>query len=235
MSLEPAPEHFLYETAGPVTTITFNRPHKRNGLDRGVVLELERLVHQVRDDRDCKVLVVTGTGNSFCAGADLTLARDAKDPDERRRIQAEMARVPRVIGRIFDVLAHLDVMTIAAINGYAVGGGWSFALAFDYCVAVEEAEFWVPEVEIGVPFVGLPAVTLTERLGPWLAKEAMIMCRRFSARELAALGVLNRVTPADGLEAAVKEAVDRFLALPFRPSVLTKRGVNAVLYGQRLF
>lgn len=228
-------EHFRYETDGPITTITFDRPERRNGLDLGVVLEFEQLIHRVRDDRDVRALIVTGTGNSFCAGADLTLVRDAPNEDERRRLAAEMRRVPRMIGRIFDTLANLEVMTVAAINGYAVGGGWSFALAFDYCLAVPEAQFWVPEVDIGVPFVGLSALTLARGLGPWLAKEAMIMCRRFDAAELERFGVINRVVPADQLMAEARAVADAFAAKPARAAVVTKRALNSFVYGERHF
>lgn len=228
-------EHFLYESDGRIATITFNRPDRRNGLDPSVVGEFEQLVHDVRDDRRLQALIVTGTGNAFCAGADLSLARKATNDEERRRINAEMARVPRFIGRIFDSLANLDLMTIAAINGYAVGGGWAFALAFDYCLAVPEAQFWVPEVEIGVPFRGLPAIRLAHQLGPWLAKEAMILCRRFSAEELARHGVINRVVPGDELMTEARAMAEAFAAMPKRAAVLTKRGINAVMYGERHF
>ena len=143
--------------------------------------------------------------------------------------------MPRMIGRIFDTLANLEVMTVAAINGFAVGGGWSFALAFDYCLAVPEAQFWVPEVDIGVPFQGLPALTLATRLGPWLAKEAMILCRRFDAAELERLGVINRVVPADRLAAEARAVADAFAAKPVRAAVVTKRGLNSFIYGERHF
>lgn len=228
-------EHFQYDVDGVIATITFNRPERRNGLDPSVVGELEQLVHQVRDDRSLAALIVTGTGNAFCAGADLSLARKAKTDEERRRVNAEMARVPRFIGRIFDVLANLDLMTIGAINGYAVGGGWAFALALDYCLAVPEAEFWVPEVDIGVPFRGLPAIRLAHQLGPWLAKEAMVLCRRFSAAELERLGVVNRVVPASSLMAEARAMAEQFASKPKRAAVLTKRGINAVMYGERHF
>ena len=105
----------------------------------------------------------------------------------------------RLIGRAFDVLAHLDQITIGAINGYAVGGGWSFALAFDFAIAVEGAEFWVPEVDLEVPYRGAPASVLAARLGPWRAKEAILMCRHYRAEELLAMGALNRVVKPDGL------------------------------------
>ena len=82
---------------------------------------------------------------------------------------------------------------MVAVNGHAIGGGWSLALAGDYCLAVPSAEFWVPEVDLGVPFRGLSSFALTHRMGPWLAKEAVILCRRFGAEELRQLGVINRV------------------------------------------
>jgi enoyl-CoA hydratase/carnithine racemase len=65
-------------------------------------------------------------------------------------------------------------------------------LAADYCLAVPGAHFWVPEVDLGVPFRGLSSFALTDRIGPWLAKEAVILCRHFTAEELLALGVINR-------------------------------------------
>ena len=115
-------------------------------------------------------------------------------------------RWPRLIGRAFDVLAHLDQITIGAINGYAVCGGWSFALAFDFAIAVEGAEFWMPEVDLDVPYRGAPASVLAARLGPWRAKDAILMCRHYRAEELLAMGVLNRVVKRDALMPAAREA-----------------------------
>src|SRR5277367_3213504 len=128
-------KYFLVENDGPITTITFNRPERRNCLDEAVILDFEGQVQAVRDDRECRVLIVTGKGTAFCAGADRAMfeapAGAAIDAAERRRRMGEFGkRWPRLIGRAFDVLAHLDQITIGAINGYAVGGGWSFALAF---------------------------------------------------------------------------------------------------------
>jgi 2-(1,2-epoxy-1,2-dihydrophenyl)acetyl-CoA isomerase len=228
-------QYFRYETDGPVATVTFDRPGKRNGLDPQVMLELESIVHRVRDDGDIRVLVATGNGTAFCAGADLTLARDARDAEERARINEDMGRVPRMIGRIFDVMLHMDVISIAAINGYAVGGGWSIAMGFDHIIAVEEAEFWLPEVEIGRPFRGLANVALTQRLGPALAMEAMVLCRRFTAAELAQYRVINQVCPADRLERETRRVVDAYLAMPWKAAVATRREIHATVYGPQYY
>ncbi|MCC6438683.1 MAG: enoyl-CoA hydratase/isomerase family protein [Acidimicrobiales bacterium] len=220
---------FLVERDGPITTVTFNRPSKRNGLNSAVLIELERILGGVRDDRTTRALIITGAGTVFCAGAEPTAAKARGTSGD----VSGGAGGPRTIGRIFDLLAHLDVMTVAAINGHAIGGGWSLALAADYCLAVPDAQFWVPEVDLGVPFRGLSSFALTHRMGPWLAKEAVILCRRFGAEELRQLGVINRVVEPDALMVEARAIAERYAAQPAKAANATKRDVNAVIYGPR--
>ena len=80
------PNHFILEKEGRIATLTFNRPEKRNPLNEEIVLELEELLHQVRDDKDVRVLIFTGTGNTFSAGADLSQVKGITDKEERQRI-----------------------------------------------------------------------------------------------------------------------------------------------------
>jgi enoyl-CoA hydratase/carnithine racemase len=230
------PDNFLFDTAGQISTITFNRPERRNCMTREVMLEFEQLVYRVRDERAARVLIVTGAGTAFSAGADVSGARGITDPNERSRIFAERNQgLPRIIGRVFDAVSRLDCMTIGAINGFAVGGGWALAAAFDFVIASEQAQFWVPEVELGVPFGGVPAEVMAKRLGPWLAKEAMILCRHYSARELADLGMINKVVPHAELMPAVQEFAERLLKLPPKAATATKHIVDGVFAGPRLF
>ena len=228
-------EFFRYDTAGPIATVTFDRPEKCNGLDPSVMLEFESLVHRVREDANLKVLVVTGTGSAFCAGADLTLARDAPDKAARARINEDMGRVPRIIGRVFDAMVHMDIISIAAINGYAVGGGWSIAMGFDHIIAAAGAQFWLPEVEIGRPFRGLANISLTQRLGPALAREAMILCRRFSAEELLSYRVINAVCPLDRLEVETSKVAEAYLSMPWKAAMATRREINATIFGPQYY
>jgi enoyl-CoA hydratase/carnithine racemase len=229
------PEYFLCKRDGPIVTITFNRPEKRNALDLRVMLELESLTHWVRDDSDIKCVIATGAGTAFCAGADLSLARGAATDEDRKRIASDMAQVPRVIGRLFDLMTHMDVISIAAVNGYAVGGGWSIALGFDHVVAAEDSAFWLPEVEIGQAFRGLANVKLTQQLGPALAREAMILCRRFSATELHRYGLINELCAADQLMGRARQVADAYLALPWRAVISTRREINATIFGPQHF
>jgi enoyl-CoA hydratase len=230
------PKYFLFEKDGAIATITFNRPNKLNCLDDEVVLELESLVQQVREDSGTRVLIATGSGRAFSAGADVSAAKGIADPRERARAAGRSAaRFPRLIGRVVDLISHLDIMTIAAVNGFAIGGGWSIALAFDFCIAAEGAEFWVPEVDMGVPYRGTPAQILALRMGPWAAKEATILCRHYKAEELLAMRVLNRVVKPDELMPAAREMAAALAAKPQRAVAPSKRDINSIFYGERLY
>jgi enoyl-CoA hydratase/carnithine racemase len=143
--------------------------------------------------------------------------------------------VARAVGRAFDQITRLDCMTIGAVNGYAVGGGWALAAAFDFIVAVEHAEFWVPEVELGFAFTGGPALVMAARLGSWRAKEALILCRHFTARQLYELGMVNRVVKDDELLPAVRELAEELLALPQKAATRTKHFVDGIFIGPRLY
>ena len=97
------PDHFLLEKDGSIATLTFNRPEKRNPLNEDISLELERLQYQIRDDKDIRVVVFTGTGNTFSAGADLSPIRGISDRQERRKIFAPLGkRWTRAIARTLD-------------------------------------------------------------------------------------------------------------------------------------
>jgi enoyl-CoA hydratase/carnithine racemase len=143
--------------------------------------------------------------------------------------------LPRIIGRVFDTILRLDFMTIGAVNGFAVGGGWALAAAFDFIIASEQAQFWVPEVELGVPFAGSPAEVMAKRLGPWLAKEAMIMCRHYTARELFEMGMVNQVVKHIELIPAAQEFAQRLLKLPSKAATATKHVIDGVFAGPRLY
>ncbi len=230
------PEDFLFEKDGPVTTITFNRPERRNCMNRQVMAELEDLLREVRNDRETRIMVMTGTGKAFSAGADMAAAKGISDPQERiRAFAANNGGGARMVGRCFDQITRLDCLTIAAVNGYAVGGGWALAAAFDFIVAVEEAEFWVPEVELGAAFTGGPALAMAARLGPWRAKEAMILCRHFKARELYDLGMVNRVVKPGDLMAAARTLADELMKLPRKAATRTKHFVDGIFIGPRLY
>jgi enoyl-CoA hydratase/carnithine racemase len=230
------PDHFVLRKEGRIATLTFNRPEKRNPLNEDIVLELESLLHQVRDDKDVRVVIFTGTGNTFSAGADLSQVTGVTDPQERQRIFASLGkRRARLIGRVLHELVHLEPVTIAAINGYAIGGGWSLALGCDLRIAVVEAEFWFPEVDLGVPLSPPSTALLAAHVGPALAKEIILSCRRFTAAELLPLGLVNRVVKKEELLPCVHELAHTLADKNPNAVMVSKATVNALAFGQVVF
>ena len=226
------PDHFLLEKDGSIATLTFNRPEKRNPLNEDISLELERLQYQIRDDKDIRVVVFTGSGNTFSAGADLSPIRGISDRQERRKIFAPLGkRWTRAIARTLDLFASMEPVVIAAINGYAIGGGWSLALACDFRIAVEEAEFWFPEVDLGVPLSPASTALLVANVGPNRAKDIILNCRHLKADEALQLGLVNQVvTQAELLPTAY--ALARSLADKNPTAVMvSKATVNALARG----
>jgi len=227
------PDHFVLEKEDRIAALTFNRPEKRNPLNEEIVLELESLLHEVRDDKDVRVLIFTGTGNTFSAGADLSQMKGVTEREERQRIFAPLGkRRARLIGRVLEVLVHLEQVTIAAINGYAIGGGWSLALGCDLRIAVEGAEFWFPEVDLGVPLSPASTALLTAHVGPALAKEIIITCRHFKAEELLPLGLVNRVVKKEELHSTVRELAQSLANKNPTAVMVSKATVNALALNQ---
>ena len=228
--------NFLFEAEGPITTITFNQPQRRNCLNHEVMGELEGLVRQVRDNRETRVLIATGTGGAFCAGAELAHSKSDVGGAKRAGIMPERNKgLPRVIGRVFDLITRLDCLTIAAVNGYAVGGGWALAAAFDFVLAAEQAEFWVPEVDLKASYIGGPARVMAARMGPWRAKEAMILCKRYSAGELCQMGMVNRVVKAEELMPLARELARTLAQKNSKAATATKHFIDEAFVGPRWY
>lgn len=227
---------FLFEKDGPITTVTFNQPRRRNCMNHDVMREMEGLIRQVRDDPDTRVLITTGAGAAFSAGTDMSVPKDITDPAERAAIVAQRNKgLARVIGRVFDLITRLDCLTVAAVNGYAVGGGWAIACAFDFVLAAEQAEFWVPEVDLNQSYIGGPARVMAARMGPWRAKEAMILCRRYSAAELHQIGMVNKVVKAEELMTEARELARTLAKKNPRATRATKHFVDEAFVGPRWY
>ena len=114
------------------------------------------------------------------------------------------------------------------VNGHAVGGGWGLLLACDFRFAAAEAQFWIPEVDLGVP-LGVASTTRFVRfVGPARAKEIIMGCHRYSAAEAQAMGLVTRVVPGSELEGAVKDYAQHLLKKPFRALAEVKARINAI-------
>jgi enoyl-CoA hydratase/carnithine racemase len=187
-----------YSVEGPVARITINRPHRRNSLTWTAIEALGQRLTEAQHDPEVRVVVLRGEGDrAFCAGIDLS-EMDAG---------ASYAGLHQARGRVaalFSQLWTLGKPVIAAVQGYAVAGGFGLALACDLVLCSEDAIFAAPEIDIGLwPF--MITVPLVRSMAPKKALELMLTGRRVRAAEAERLGFVNRVVPADELDAAVDD------------------------------
>jgi enoyl-CoA hydratase len=221
-------ENLRLERKGPVATVTLDRPDRRNSLSDPMLADLGRAFAELRDDAEIRAVIVTGTPPVFSAGADAPFARGMSPEERRRMFTARKSQFRRLFERANTRLEGLEQVTICAINGHAVGGGWGLTLSCDFRFASSAAEFWIPEVDLGVP-LGVATTTRFVRLvGPARAKEIIMSCRRYSAAEAHALGLVHRVVPDAQLAAAAQEYAEMLAAKPFRPLAETKARINQI-------
>jgi len=185
------------ERRGPVAVLTLNRPDALNVLDRATLLALEERVAELRDDAAVRAVVVTGAGRAFAAGADIA---------EMRGLTAEEAEgFSRLGHRVFAALEALPAPSIAAVNGYALGGGCELACACDWIYASQKARFGQPEVNLGIiPGFGGTS-RLARRVGIAWARELILTGEPIRADLAERIGLANRVfAPDELLDAAVR-------------------------------
>ena len=205
------------EHEGRVSTLTVSRPQVRNALDTATVNELHRALDEVRAARST-VLVITGAGDkAFVSGADVAAIR------ERRRDDA----LAGINQRLMSAVEAHEAVTIAAVNGYALGGGCELALACDLRIAAENAVFGLPEPTLGI----IPGAGGTQRLprivGMGRAKEMILTGARWDARRALEAGLVSEVVPLAGLRGAARAWAERVLALGPLAVRLAKAAVNA--------
>jgi enoyl-CoA hydratase/carnithine racemase len=213
---------------GPIATVTLSRPEYRNSLSDDMLRELIQALTALRDDTGARVVVVTGAPPVFSAGAHFPARRDMS-PEERRRVFLSTPnQFRRLFERVTTLLENLEQATIAMVNGHAIGGGFGLTLACDFRWAAAEALVAIPEVDLGVP-LGVASTTRFVRLvGPARAKEIIMECRRYTAAEAHAMGLVHRVVPGEQLAAAVLEYAGALAAKPFAPLAQVKARINAI-------
>lgn len=191
-------EQLLYGVDAHVATITINRPDKRNALSWTLVSELRRAFAEAGTDPEVRVVVLTGAGDqAFCAGADLSGISKGAGWTELHDGRGELAR-------LFRDMWELGKPVIARVRGFALAGGFGLALACDIVVAADDAQFGVPEIDVGLwPY--MITVPLLRSMPPKRALELMMTGRRIDATEADRIGILSRVAPVDELDAAVAE------------------------------
>ena len=213
-------ETLLAEADGAIGRLTLNQPTKLNPLSTQTLLEIAAAARFFDDRPQVKVVIVSGAGRAFSAGADLSNFEgpQAGSPRDAADAGREMA----------DALEGMRALAIAKVRGWCVGGGLVVAAACDLRVAADDARFSIPEVDLGIPLAwgGIPR--LVREIGPALTKELVLTCRPFDAAEAKAAGFLNRVVPEDELDAHVEDLATSLAAKASLALFATKRHVNAV-------
>lgn len=189
-----------------VLWITFNRPEVHNAFNSEAILELTDVFEQVKDDESVRVIVLTGEGKSFCAGADINWMREIIHYSFDQNLE-ESLQLAEVLHKIYT----FPKPTIAMVNGAAIGGGTGFLSVCDIAVAAEDAKFGLSEVKIGlVPAAISPYVV--RKIGESKAREYFLTGQRITAQKALELGLINEIVPKDKLEERVDELVEQFLA-----------------------
>lgn len=212
-------EHLILETSGAIATITINRPAALNALNQKVLMELSTAFHDVGHRKDIRAIILTGAGEkAFVAGADI-VAMSQMTPAQA----GEFACLGHMV---MNLIEGIKKPVIAAVNGFALGGGMELALACDVIYASETAVFGLPETTLGL-FPGFGGTQRLPRLiGKSKAKELIFSGRKLKANEAYEWGIVNKVSPAAELKADVEKLAMAIVANSPVAVGLTKELVN---------
>lgn len=208
-----------YESAGPVATLTLNRPDKLNAISPAVIEALHAALDRAESDEEIRVILLRGEGRAFSAGFDL----DVETPpgaDAESFWREELQKDFSIIMRFWES----PRVTVAAVHGYCLGSALEMALACDLTLASEDCLFGVPEVAFGSGIVAM----LLPWLGPAkIAKELLLVAdKQVSAVRMESLGLVNRVVPADKLYDAALDVAEQVAGNNPAAVRLTKRAIN---------
>jgi enoyl-CoA hydratase len=228
-------ETLITEIEGHVATITLNRPDAMNAFNNMLMDELTAALDTFEADDDIGCIIITGSSKAFAAGADIKEMRELTYMDAYYRdfITANWERASRCRKPL-----------IAAVAGYALGGGCELAMMCDFILAGENAKFGQPEITIGVS----PGAGGTQRLTRFIGKsKAMEMCltgRMMEAEEAERCGLVSRIVPVEDLLDEAKSVAKKIASMPRATAMLTKEMVNAayettlshgIMHERRLF
>ncbi len=212
-------EHIIFQVEEGIATITFNRPKALNALNAALLEEFSKALDEIEADENIRVLVLTGSGDkSFVAGADINELATFNPLTSKNFAQKGHAIIAK--------LQQLPIAVIAAVNGFALGGGTEIAIACDFIYASENAKFGQPEINLGL----IPGFGGTQRLprliGSNRAKELIFTGKMISAAEAEKIGLANKVVPQDRLIEEVKNIANEIAAKGKASLRAAKQAIN---------
>ena len=208
-----------------LATIRLNRPEKLNAINPRMHSELQAVCLELRDDTQIRVVIFTGTGRAFSAGADL---KDRTSFGENITNPLELRRLAGAGNLTAAAIEGLDQVTIGAVNGLAVGGAVVLLAAMDLRLAAEDAWFSIPEIDLNIPLTWNALPRLMRELGPARTKQLVMTGDRFSPHQADEWGFLNQVTSAEALLPAARQLAAKLLAKDPMSLALTKSTTRAL-------
>ena len=216
------------ERDGEVLRVWFDRPHKLNAVDTVVLREVGDLFRSLERETEARVVVLGGRGRSFSVGADRS-----PDPDPEMPTTARGKRWMAHLGRrACRAIEDCDLPTVARVQGHAIGGGMCFAMSCDFRVTTPETQWYLPEVELGVPLTWAAIPRLTQEIGMARSRQLVMMAERIDGVRAAEWAVAHECVESAELDAAVARWTDRLCELPELAVHMTKttfRGYNRLL------
>ena len=208
-----------------VAIVTFNRPDRLNAMSIDFMEEIEQLTENLKKDTKTRVVIFTGSGKHFCAGVDLS---DPKRQAPKERPLIEQLRASQIGPRMLKKVLDIDQITIAAINGAAMGGGACIVSALDFRIGAEDCTVGYPECGLGMSLSWVSVPLCVHLVGPARAKRFIILARRESAKTLLEWGFLDEIAPRDRLMDRAMAMAEQYAAMPPIPAQMIKKSVNAI-------
>lgn len=206
----------LLEKTGNIAILKINRPKAYNALSRQIVDQIDGKIEQLKKEKNIRVLIVTGD-NNFAAGADIADMVE-KTPEEAKAF---------TFTEVFSKLEDIEIPTIAAICGYALGGGLELALACDLRIASEDAQVGLPEINLGIMPGAGGTVRLPRLIGETKAKELIFFGDRLTAHEAYQYGLVNKVVKKEEL---MKETLKMAKKLSEKAPIALKAAKKAICF-----
>lgn len=189
------------ESSDHILTVTFQRPRVMNALTREMIRELKTTLNAIARDGNTRVVVLRGEGNHFCAGADIGVEKNCT-LTEYRAFVSDIQDITRA-------LCNMDAVSIAAIQGFCLGGGMEIACACDLRIAAEDARLGFPEVGLGLTTTSGATRLLPHLIGMARARELMLTGDWIGAEDAARMGLVNRVVASGNLRGATRALAEK--------------------------
>lgn len=209
---------------GAILRISLNRPKQLNALNDALRRELETVLNSMMERSDIRLIVLTGEGNSFCAGADLTTTsyQPVEGSWTNRRLRASTWQ------RLLELVERVPQVTIASMHGHVIGGGALLATACDFRVITDDIVFRIPELALGIPLTWNGIPLLAREVGLPVTRDWVMTARKVYADELVKTGWAQRCVPANELAEATRQLAGDLLDIPAGPLSMTRAMMSAL-------